>query len=394
MDKSRRAFLGKSFAAIGAAALAPSLLSSCTGGAEKPAASAADGKPNSVFNGVAIGTITYSWRSMPGGLENIVKYCKETGISTIELMSGDLESYMGIPANPMQRIMQEAMRNAQPAAPAAGGPGAGGPGAAPAGGPGAAPAGGRPGGPGAGGPGGAPAGGPGGPGGFRRPTFTPEQQAEIDKYNEDVKVWRKNIDMDKVAAAKKYLDDNGIEAHIVKFSPGNWDDDQIDYAFKVAKAMGAKGVSDELNLESAKKMAPFAEKYGLKAIFHNHMQYAEDPNACDPILAVSPAVALNFDSGHFFGSTGRNPIEMIEKYHDRIVSLHIKDKTGPNTQPTPNQNQVWGQGEMPLAEVLNYIKEKKYPIYCDIELEYDVKPWSNAVKEVKTCVDYARQILL
>lgn len=394
MDKSRRAFLGKSFAAIGAAALAPSLLSSCTDGAEKPAAPAADGKPNSVFNGVAIGTITYSWRSMPGGLENIVKYCKETGISTIELMSGDLESYMGIPANPMQRIMQEAMRNAQPAAPAAGGPGAGGPGAAPAGGPGAAPAGGRPGGPGAGGPGGAPAGGPGGPGGFRRPTFTPEQQAEIDKYNEDVKVWRKNIDMDKVAAAKKYLDDNGIEAHIVKFSPGNWDDDQIDYAFKVAKAIGAKGVSDELNLESAKKMAPFAEKYGLKAIFHNHMQYAEDPNACDPILAVSPAVALNFDSGHFFGSTGRNPIEMIEKYHDRIVSLHIKDKTGPNTQPTPNQNQVWGQGEMPLAEVLNYIKEKKYPIYCDIELEYDVKPWSNAVKEVKTCVDYARQILL
>jgi sugar phosphate isomerase/epimerase len=323
---------------------------------------------------------------MPGGLENIVKYCKETGISTLELMSNDLEAYLGIPENPMQRIMQEAMRNAQPAAPAA--PAAGAPGA-PAGGPGGTRPGGGPG----GGPGG-PGGGPGGPGGFRRPSFTPEQQAEIDKYNADVKEWRRNIDMDKVAAAKKYLDDNGIEAHIVKFSPGNWDDDQIDYAFKVAKAMGAKGVSDELSLESAKKMAPFAEKYGLKAIFHNHMQYAEDPNACDPVLAVSPAVALNFDSGHFFGSTGRNPIEMIEKYHDRIVSLHIKDKTGPNTQPTPNTNQVWGQGEMPLAEVLNYIKEKKYPIYCDIELEYDVKPWSNAVKEVKTCVNYARQILL
>lgn len=384
MDKSRRAFLGKSFAAIGAAALAPQLLSSCEGNAAAPVA---DGKPNSVFNGVAIGTITYSWRSMPGGLENIVKYCKETGISTIELMSNDLEAYLGIPESPMQRIMAEAraaQAAAAPAAPAggapAGAPGAGGPGAPGAGGPG---------GPGAGGPG-----GPGGPGGFRRPSFTPEQQAEIDKYNADVKVWRANIDMDKVAAAKKYLDDNGIEAHIVKFSPGNWDDDQIDYAFKVAKAMGAKGVSDELSVESAKKMAPFAEKYGLKAIFHNHMQYAEDPNACDPVLAVSPAVSLNFDAGHFFGSTGRNPIEMIEKYHDRIVSIHIKDKTGPNTQPTPNQNQVWGQGEMPLAEVLNYIKEKKYPIYCDIELEYDVKPWSDAVKEVKTCVNYARQILL
>jgi hypothetical protein len=48
---------------------------------------------------------------------------------------------------------------------------------------------------------------------------------------------------------------------------------------------------------------------------------------------------------------------------------------------------------MPLAEVLQYIKQKKYPIYCDIELEYEVKPWSNAVKEVKTCVQYAKQIL-
>ena len=165
MDKSRRAFLGKSFAAVGAAALAPSLLSSCSGAAAKPApAPASDGMPNSVFNGVAIGTITYSWRSMPGGLENVVKYCKETGISTLELMSNDLEAYLGAPENPTMRLMQEAMRNAQPA------------GGAPAG----------PGGPGAGGPGGPGAGGPGGPGGFRRPAFTPEQQAVIDKYNVQV----------------------------------------------------------------------------------------------------------------------------------------------------------------------------------------------------------------
>ena len=71
------------------------------------------------------------------------------------------------------------------------------------------------------------------------------------------------------------------------------------------------------------------------------------------------AIMFNFDSGHFYGSTGINPITIIEKYHDRIFSMHIKDKTGPKTDPTPNTNQVWGQGEMPLAEVLQYIKNKK-----------------------------------
>lgn len=365
MNKSRRAFLGKSFAALGAMAIAPSLLSSCSNGQDNAAATAAtdaaagNGNPNSVFNGVAIGTITYSWRSMPGGLENIVKYCRETGISTIELMSNDLESYLGAPESPMMRIMQEAMKNNPPQPQPAGGQQ---PGGAP-----------RP---------------------FRRPTFTAEQQAEIDKYNEDVKAWRINVDMNKVAQAKKLLDDNGIEAHIVKFSPSQWSDEEIDYAFTVAKAMGAKGVSEEVGMDMAQKLAPFAEKYDMYVVCHQHMQFADPDFDYDKILAVSPRIMMNFDAGHFFGSTGRNPIEIIEKYHDRIFSMHIKDKTGPNTQPTPNTNQVWGQGEMPLEEVLTYVKEHKYPIYCDIELEYEVAPWSNAVKEVKTCVNYAKRILL
>ena len=61
--------------------------------------------PDSNFGGVQIGAITYSWRSMPGGVENIIKYCNEAGISSIELMSGDVETYLGAPKNPMQGMM-------------------------------------------------------------------------------------------------------------------------------------------------------------------------------------------------------------------------------------------------------------------------------------------------
>jgi hypothetical protein len=48
---------------------------------------------------------------------------------------------------------------------------------------------------------------------------------------------------------------------------------------------------------------------------------------------------------------------------------------------------------MPLADVLLLIKKNVWPIFCDIELEYDIKPWSDAAKEVKTCVQYAKEIL-
>jgi sugar phosphate isomerase/epimerase len=368
---SRRKFLG-STAAVAALSMVPVAYSCKNTPVAEPVPS---DKPNSNFGGVQIGAITYSWRSMPGGVENIIKYCKEAGISSIELMSNDLEEYLGAPKNPMMGMFGPPAGGQRPA----GGPPAGG---QPAGG---QPAGGRPG---AGGP---PAGAP--MGGFQRPQLTPEQEAARAKYNQDLKDWRLALPISKVEEARKLFDDAGINVHIVKFSPARWSDEEIEYAFKAAKAMGAKGVTDELGEEAVKKLGPVAEKLGMYAIFHNHMQFATEGFGYDSFLAVSPAVMMNFDAGHFFGSTGIHPNTIIEKYHDRIFSLHIKDKTGPNTEP-PNMNQVWGQGEMPLADVLLLIKKNKWPIYCDIELEYDIKPWSNAVKEVKKCVQYAKQILI
>ena len=294
-------------------------------------------KPDSRFGGVQIGTITYSWRTLEGGLENIVRYCREANISSIELMSGDLEAWLGIPPNPLEAVFSDVSRDPATLANgqinfddyqfiAAGS------------------------------------------GYIMVPRqLTPEQQAAVDQYDNDVKNWRIHISMEKVEEARRLLADNGIHVHIVKFSPAGWSDEEIDYAFKVAKAMGAQAITEEISLEAAERLAPFAEKHDMYIAFHNHMQYAEEGFSADPILAVSPSVMLNFDAGHFYGSTGIHPNEMIKKYHNRIYSIHIKDKTGPTTTE-PNENQVWGQGETPLEDILLLIKQEKWPIYCDIEL--------------------------
>ena len=53
-------------------------------------------KPNSVIGGVRIGTITYSYRSMPDqSAEATLRYILESGISQIELMNGPAESFAG-----------------------------------------------------------------------------------------------------------------------------------------------------------------------------------------------------------------------------------------------------------------------------------------------------------
>ena len=62
------------------------------------------GKPNSMINGVQIGVITYSFRSMPDqSAEATLQYVKDCGISAIELMGEPAESYAGMPENPVDR---------------------------------------------------------------------------------------------------------------------------------------------------------------------------------------------------------------------------------------------------------------------------------------------------
>jgi sugar phosphate isomerase/epimerase len=346
---SRRKFLGTAATAAATIAILP-VSSSCKSSSSRVTAIS---KLNSKFKGVQIGVISYSFRDMGSNMETTLKACVDSGCSSIELMSTGIEEYLGAPSAPPR----------PPRAPQPQGP--------------------------------APAGASAGRSadGSQSVPSASEQKAAMDKYNSDLKAWRLSVPLTKYEELRKKFNDAGVDIHIVKFSPSRWSDEEIEYAFKAAKALGAKGITEEIGEEAVNKLGPIAAKHGMYAIFHQHMQFATEGFSYDPFLAVSPAVMMNFDAGHFFGSTGIHPNTIIEKYHDRIFSIHLKDKTGPNATP-PNTNQVWGQGEMPIADVLNLIKEKKYPIYCDIELEYTIAPWSTSVKEVKTCCNYARQILI
>ena len=76
---SRRQFIGGA-AALAASSVMPKLVRAA------PAA-----RPDSNFNGVQIGIITYSYRSLPGTAEDLLQYVTKCGISSIELMGGPAE---------------------------------------------------------------------------------------------------------------------------------------------------------------------------------------------------------------------------------------------------------------------------------------------------------------
>ena len=166
-------------------------------------------KPNSLINGVQVGTITYSYRSMPDqSAQALLKYVLEDGISAIELMGEPAEQFAGAPSRGPR-----------------GGPGGGGRGP------------GAPGGDGADAQRGA--GGGGGTGRGQRQPPTPEQQAAQREARESLRKWRTTVSMDKYKDLRKLYNDAGVKIYALKISPGaDMTDDEMDYVFNAGAAVG------------------------------------------------------------------------------------------------------------------------------------------------------------
>lgn len=286
-------------------------------------------KPNSNFGGVQIGAITYSFRALPGSAEEILKYCVDCGISAVELMSGAAEAYAGAPALP-----------------------------------------------------GRPAGAP--------RQLTPEQQEEMRKAADATKAWRLSVSMDKYKAFRKMYEAAGVKIYAFKLPPTlAMSDQEYEYIWNVAQTLGANHITMELPTsdELLQRVAAYAAQRKLNIAFHTHGQGGA--SGFDKVLAASKYTALNFDVGHYFGVNGESPVPLIEKYHDRIASLHLKDRKGPPNGP----NMPWGQGGTPLTEVLQLMKKNKYKFPGSIEYEYTTPEGSDVLTEMKKCVAYCKQAL-
>jgi sugar phosphate isomerase/epimerase len=289
----------------------------------------------SASSGVKLGVISYSYRSIPHGARAILDWLMYAGLTSVELMGGAVEEYAGAPAydGPAFRWGQQMSDQ-------------------------------------------------------ERTRMMEARQ----RHAEEMKKWRLSVSMDKFRELRKMYNDAGVNIDITKLGNPNWSDDEIDYAFKVAKSLGSRGITFEIGIEPAKRMAPFAERHNMYAIMHNHGQPGQPGFSFEENLAFSDSLMLNLDVGHYWGATGQHPNSIIEKLHDRIISLHIKDKTGPNADPA-DSNMPFGEGSTPLGDILNLLKERGWPITADIELEYPIPEGSNAVDEVKKCADYCRSLI-
>ena len=195
--------------------------------------------------------------------------------------------------------------------------------------------------------------------------------------------------MDRFKALRKMFNDAGVTIYAWKQLRPNMSDEEFEYIFDVAEALGCTHTTLELteDVGQLKRIGAFAEKRKIYAAYHTHLQGTM--SAFDQAFAVSKGNMANVDLGHFVAAGG-DPVAFLAKFHDRIASFHLKDRTTPERG---QKNLPWGTGDTPLAALLQMVKKNKWTMPATIEVEYDVPDGSDAVKEVRKCLDFCRNAL-
>ncbi|MGE3344528.1 MAG: sugar phosphate isomerase/epimerase family protein [Vicinamibacterales bacterium] len=300
---------------------------------------AAQAKPNSLFGGVQVGAITYSYRTMRDqSAEATLRYIVESGVSAIELMGDPAEMFAGRPA---------------PARAGGGGRG-------------------------------------------RGAQMTPEQAAEMraaqQAAQQALREWRLSVSMDKFKELRRMYNDAGVSIYAVKILAPNMSDEEYEYVFNVADALGCTHTTLELPTDDAqlKRIGDFAVKRKIYAAYHTHTQGSM--TAFDRAFELSPGNMANVDLGHYVaaGNVGGSPIDFLRRHHARISSVHIKDR---QSKENGAANLPWGEGDTPIVDILKTMQKERWTFPATVELEYRIPDGSDAVAETRKCVQYCARAL-
>lgn len=223
---------------------------------------------------------------------------------------------------------------------------------------------------------------------FHGPGVTPKEARE------KLRDWRTKAAPEHYTSIKKEFDDAGISIFTYYSSFGigadRASDEEIDATFRAAKILGAKGVVGSYGLQVAQRIASFPGKYGMFGGIHNHDNLS-DPDAFsteatfEKGLAFSPDIMATLDVRHFTAGDG-DCIGFLQRHHERVSSVHLGDRKRHNGRSTP-----FGQGDAPIIEVLQLIRDNEWPIVALLEFEHGTL--RSQVDEVQIAFDYCKNAL-
>jgi len=210
-----------------------------------------------------------------------------------------------------------------------------------------------------------------------------------DVKRDELRRWRETVSLDEFRAIKEKFDRASVRiaAYNISFRD-DFSDAEIQRGFEMAHALGTNIITASANTKVVQRVAPIAARHKISVAMHNHSRLDPNefatPESFTSAMKAGPFIAVNLDIGHFTAANF-DAVPFLEAHHDRILSLHIKDR-----QRNDGPNVAFGEGDTPIGPVLRLLRDRRWSIPANIEYEYK---GGDTVEEVKRCLEFCRREL-
>jgi sugar phosphate isomerase/epimerase len=206
---------------------------------------------------------------------------------------------------------------------------------------------------------------------------------------EAVRAWRLETPIEYFHDIRRRFEAAGVTltSYDLPFN-ASFTDEEITRVFEIGRALGVGVITSSAQVSVAERLEPFAAKAGMRVGFHNHSRIAPNEFATPDDFATAledrPHMAITLDIGHFTAANF-DALAYLDEHHDRIVSLHIKDRKRDQGATLP-----FGEGDAQVADVLRRLRDRKWDIPAHIEYEYRGQ---DTVEEMRKLLAYCRTVL-
>ncbi|MCC6163740.1 MAG: sugar phosphate isomerase/epimerase [Acidobacteria bacterium] len=223
-------------------------------------------------------------------------------------------------------------------------------------------------------------------------TQTPEQIEAARRQQAEVRAWRLSAPSSRLKQLRQMYEKAGVLIDVLKVDDlYTISNEELDYFFQMARDLGARAVSSELpgTRSDTRRIGAFADKHKVFVAYHHHAQATAA--LYEQIFDEARYNGANIDIGHWTATLNESPLPFIARHADRIPHIHVKDRRfGTNG----GENRPFGQGDTPLRQILQAIRDNKWDIRPIIEFEYRIPDGSTRVAEIAKCLQYCRESLL
>ena len=118
----------------------------------------------------------------------------------------------------------------------------------------------------------------------------------------ELALWRKSVSMDRVKEFRRRYEEAGVLIEIVKVDGiFKMTDDEIDYAFALARALGGRAISTEISTSERDlaRIGKFADLHQFMVGYHGHA--TTKPEHWEKAFSLAKFNGANVDIGHFVG---------------------------------------------------------------------------------------------